>query len=442
MVALHEMIRDVLGMRTMSPRKLSKRVRQNTPGRRAWAAAAGEPVHRVSEQGYSMRPALPVRTLAAAVALGLLPVCCTRGPTRLNAPGAGRITATREIPLGDVQVLWSGGPRHAMLVLRRGVVGMISEKQPKLEPLFGSALPESVGGRRRVGSRRLKIFAGPAVAATSGRYIAVLSLDLPPLPRSAGGPMRFGSWQVWSVARRECVGRLSSPARSLQSYTVPPRGPLRVVFTDGDRRIVGCDGGGLLFFDFNGGRLRLNLSTVQAEHAYRLVPNRSGGDLFAAACALPGRVEIWNGATERRVVIIPPPAGVSWGIVNLLVSLRGRRCAVSWGRDAAVYNAETGRRLAEIRLGGDCEGIALSKQGRELATCVRVGPSTLRGKAAHLRQTRSRLFVFRLEPRPTIFALSRYSKADPGPVSLRWLGQTRIVESTARRLTFWRVSNK
>lgn len=392
--------------------------------------------------GAKIRGCLRIHAVEAILAV--LAISAITGCAQVSAPRRGPnvrepIVAAAVAPLAGADILHSGRDGGSVLVMVRGVVGSVCQNRPKLKKIFGAPWPRNL--RERIAGQypTLPILIGLASASADGRYVAALSLNTPPIHRSVvASEARFGSWQIWSVARKKCLLALSRTDFPSGHEEIPPRGPLRVVFTDGGKRIAACGHGGLYFFNFNGRRLRLALAPVEAQHAYELVPNQGGGNLFAALCALPGRVEIWDGAAMERVVVIPPPPRTMlWVAPEIHVSLCGRRCAVSWGNRVDVYDAESGRCVAAYTFAGACRGAALSAGGKRLAVCVASVPRDRHVGGVPTGNVRSHIRVLVVGADRGPRERSTWLNGGAGHVQLVWTGRNRIVESTARHLIFW-----
>ena len=347
----------------------------------------------------------------------------------------------QSLRLGGARILWSGaGARSVLVMTRQGVVGSVAETDTRFRAFFGRPWPANFHGQPLAGGGRLALFAGPAAASPDGERVVALSVWVPAL-RRVDGPARFGSWQEWSVARRKPLWVLSADRFPSGNAEIPPRGPRRFIFTDGGWKLVGFSRNGLFFFAARGLRFIPSPSAAwQASHIIRLVQNRGAGNLFVAICLFPGRIEVWDGATEKRVVIIPPPALTSWGGPKLRAALCGWRCAVAWGRHLAVYDARTGLRLFTTKLAGKCEGLALSTRGNRLAVCVSRGWREINTKAVRAVAKRVRLYLLRVSPRLPVLASSAWRPTTvSGSVELAWLGRRGLAEATGRALIFWRL---
>ena len=359
---------------------------------------------------------------------------------RPQAPRSIRVLRVAKI--AGVRVLWAKNAGRGLIVFRKGRVGRLDMEKGRITPLFGvpwrrAFLPTSSGHQARV-----PVFAGPAAASPSGNRVVVLMLWYPAKPKSAG-PGRLGAWELWSVARATRLGSLSPSRFPSNSEQIPARGPRRIIFTDHGRKIVGFGRDGLFFFAAKSLLFVPSSSAeTQAEHIVDLHQDQGQqGNLFAATCTMPGRVEIWNGVTEQRVVIIVPPAHVSWWKPGLMVSLSGDRCAVAWAGSVAIYDAKSGVRLVLRGFRGRCEGVALSPGGRRLLVCVRSAASVRAGVPATARATLDRLYVLSTVRGLRSVAISdAYPALATGRVQLLWCGKGQCVSATPDKVVLWAVA--
>jgi hypothetical protein len=425
----------------MSQRKSENTSAVNKAPQSQGYAPADANAPRTSQSTNWRRPCVVVQAIALAAISILLSGCCRGIAISKQSGRTAELDVVQSLRLGGARILWSDGRARSVLVMtRQGVVGSVAETDTHFEALFGRPWPTNFHGHPLAGGRRLALFAGPAAASPDGGRVVVLSLWVPPLSGTYG-PARFGSWQEWSVARRKLLWLFSANRFPSGNPEIPPRGPRRFIFTEGGRKIVGFSGDGLFFFTARGLRfIPSSSAAMQASHIIRLVQNRGAGNLFATICLIPGRIEVWDGATEKRVVIIPPPALTSWGGPDVRAALSGRRCAVAWGHHLAVYDAETGLRLFTTTLAGKCEGLALSKRGKRLVVCVTRSRRAINTKAMGAMAKRIRLYVLRLSSKPLVLASSAWRPTTAsGSVELAWLGHRGLAEATRRALIFWRL---
>ena len=361
---------------------------------------------------------------AVAFCMATLATACW-APLCMGANGAvgvpERLRLERYAPVAGLVVL-QARPRRPLMVMRDGVVGRLDLKTMTISHRMGTAWNAVVLKRPGRRPRQVAVFCTyPAFSPDGRRFLALVSAGLQPM---SPVELRFQTaWQVWSVARGRAL-------ETLRSQLVPPRGPERLVYTDGGRKLAGFGGGSLYFLNPNLA-IRPRLAGAWGAGSFHVMGLRAEprGPYLLAKCASPGRAEVWDSRNQRRIVIIPPPAHVSWGLYPPWhAAIRGNRVAIAWGHHLAIYRASTGHQLADQRLSGVCGRLAMEVGSRCLAALVGV-------KAAG-----ARLEVFNASA-----GLIRCARSNPifvghvAGVRLAWWGANRIVACAPNWIRIWRV---
>ena len=212
---------------------------------------------------------------------------------------------------------------------------------------------------------------------------------------------------------------------------IPPRGPQRLFYVDGGHRLAGFGSGGSLYF-FDPQTLHIQL----APPSWNVVGLRAGrvGKYLLVFCTQPGRVEVWDSHAGKRVVIIPPPPGVSWIWMALarLGDIGGGKVVVSWKDRVGLYQANNGRLLSSRKLSGKCAALTFSPDGSEIAVCVTVGAHGASGSRVEILSVTSGLRLLGASPTRHIVA--------PARVGLTWWGQNKLVECSDHWVGVWRLT--
>ncbi len=356
--------------------------------------------------------------MATLVTAYLTPLC--KG-ANASAGVPERLRLERYAPIAGLVVL-QARPRHPLMVMRDGVVGRLDLKRMTISHRMGTAWNAVVlrsPGRR---PQQVAMFCTYPVFSPNGRcFVTLVSAGLQPM--SPMEPNFQTAWQVWSVARGRALG-------TLRSQLVPPRGPGRLVYTDGGRKLAGFGGGNLYFLNPNLA-IRPRLAGAWGAGSFHVVGLRAEprGPYLLAKCAAPGRAEVWDSRNQRRVVIIPPPAHVSWSLYPPWhAAIGSNRVAIAWSHHLTIYRASTGHQLADRRLSGVCGRLALAAGSRFVAALVGANAS------------RAKLEVFKASA-----GLVRCAESAPilvghiANVRLAWWGANRIVACAPNWIRIWHV---
>ncbi len=384
-------------------------------------------------------PALPgaigFRLAAAVVFCGILLGRNLPAAVRTGHGGKRRahanIALVRSVRNGRIFIL-AAQPGKPALAMRAGAVGTLSFKSLRFSPKFGSPWRDVTAAKAQKSPRRLATFLEPPASSPTGNRIVGLVASLgrsSVTNRSAIRP----DWEIWSVRQRRAIVHIARVPGGLTPLIVP-RGPQRLCYTDFGRKIVGFDHGSLYFFNPSTFKLLATTGNQFAYHAISLHADPAGKYLLAL-CTMPGRLEVWNSRTQKRVVIIPPPSNTSWGPATTVAICAGR-VAAAWSDNLAIYRARTGRWIAAVHLRGRCNGLGFSANGKWIAACV-VSPAGKSGAAARGRISRT-IFVFDVGLK--FLARSASAKAGAiGSAGLVWWGKQHIVECSQNKTTLWRV---
>ena len=372
-------------------------------------------------------------SLALLAAVGLV-ACRARVNSRQGAVVAGkamsaciRLRLQQYTKISGMHIL-QARRGHALLAMHNGVIGVLSLQNMEIVHGIGTPWGQIVVPRRNRSLMPVTMFAEPPAVSPDGRYFVALT--------STGRQVRLAAalalhtrWQIWSIARKRALATISH--RGLHGVLVPPRGPQRFFYTDGGQKLAGFGGGSLYFFGARS--LRLKAAPFYSYYVIGLDAERRGRYLLAL-CSQPGRVEVWDSQTGRKVVIITPPPGVNWDMVKLGAAVGGNRVAVSWGHYLALYRADTGQCLARRQFNGKCSVPAFAPGGEAVSVCV---GSRFHGKQ---RRVRCRVEVFAAAKGLTLRATSPFLHTrHPVRVRLNWWGPRRLVECSAGWLAIWHL---
>ena len=211
---------------------------------------------------------------------------------------------------------------------------------------------------------------------------------------------------------------------------IPPRGPQRLFYVDGGRRLAGFGGGSLYFFDPK--TLRVQKAPPSSWHVVGLRTDRVGKYLLAF-CNQPGRVEVWDSHAGKRVVIIPPPPGVSWNGMALAhrADVGGGNVVLAWKDRVGLYQANNGLFLSSRKLSGKCTALAFSPDGSEIAVCVAVSAHGATGSRVEILSVTGGLRVSGMS------SLLRGHKRSH--IQLKWWGARRLVQCSDRWVAIWGI---
>ena len=380
---------------------------------------------------------------APLIIVGVLALLCTfHCPVcRGNAGTAGHIAAHVEFRLEQyskasrVRILQArtGSP---LLAMRNGVIGYLSARASEI--IHGLGTPWNQLVMQHSGHRPMPVtmFADPPSVSPDGEYFVALVLSGSQAP-SAAKLNLHAEWQTWSLKGRRIVNRLfTTPPRA---EPIPPRGPQRLVYTDAGHKLAGFGGGCLYFLAAETMKFRASSAPLSSYHVIRLCAEPEGKYLLAF-CTQPGRVEVWNGKTEKRVVIIPPPPGIQWG-PRTREAIGGNKVAVSWGHNLAVYDADTGHCIACLRLHGTCHAPAFTSDGSVLAVCTVASAPHKGGRQTPKGAASSRIQVFTTKNGLALAGASPIRQIiQPDRFQITWWGHQALVECSEQHVAIWHLS--
>jgi hypothetical protein len=329
---------------------------------------------------------------------------------------------------------------HKVYAVRNGMVGVLSLKTMKMTMTCGTTWTRIASDIHKGVPAPEPTFADlPSFSPLGSRFVALATYAMV-VPGHAGVQL-MSRWQIWSLKKDKAL--VTQRGHMLHPAVIPNRGPRRLLYCDGGRKMLGLAGGNIYFLSEQRLWPLASPATFHAYHVYHIVSEREGPYL-AAYCTNPGRVEIWDSRSEKRVAIIVPPPGASWGIFSPpRYAIAKGRLAIAWGRHLALYKVPEGQCLAVTSLGGRCQAVAFTRLGTSLAVCTASGSAGAAAKriANHKRPGLIRLEVFRGQGR--LAAAGQSIPFQPGSPSYRqltWLGKHLIVFCSGQRVMLWRIS--
>lgn len=422
----------------MSPKKSqNSSAAENSPTEMAVEAG---PV-RVAVRG---RPVLEVEGAPMPfIIVGVLALLCTfQGAVCWgNTSTAGYIPAHVEFRVEQysrasrMHILQARGG-SPLLAMRNGVIGYLSARTLEVTHGLGTPWNRLVIQRSGRRPRPVTLFAEPPSVSPDGEFFVALVLSGLQAPLAAKLDLH-AQWQTWSLKRRRIVSRLS--ATPPQAEPIPPRGPQRLVYTDCGHKLAGFGRGCLYFFAAKTMRPRASSAPLSSYHVIRLCAEPEGKYLLAF-CTQPGRVEVWNSITEKRVVIIPPPPGARWNPTTR-EAIGGNRVAVSWGHNLALYDADNGRCISCLHVSGTCHALALMPDGSSLAICTVSSTSHGSGRVNPKGAASSRIQVFTTRSGLVFAGTSPIRQIiEPDHFQVAWWGHQTLVECSEQHMMIWQLS--
>ncbi len=374
---------------------------------------------------------------AVAAALYVQAICGGWVPASAASRPLARIRLERDIRVRALRILRPVASNR-LFAIHDGAVGVLSPLTLGMTDTCGTTWTKILGRHRRRASARATAFAAePSFSPDGSRFVALaFSGTGGSRPMGAGLKAR---WQIWSFGKKKPLSTLHTG--TLGPLPIPPRGPQRLLYVDGGRKLVGFGGGAIYFFSAKTSQLLFSPAPLISYHIVRL-QSEPKGPLLAAYCTMPRRIEVWNSRSGKRVVVIAPPAGTRWGPATCY-AIGGGRVAVAWGRHLALYSAVDGRCLAEAGFPSQCYAPAFTISGSALAVCTADAPMVRNGTAGERNRATLRVWIFRVERK--LVAAGRsvpFRCGTSGYRQLTWWGKHTLIFCSSRRALRWQVSWK